>query len=657
MKPSYRFYILASLLLNGWISLFALASAQTVGGAGTTSANFLKIGMGSRAAAMGDAFVAVSNDPSAIFWNPAGLDLTHGLAFSLSQAEWLDGIQDGFIAFSNTLGQDGAIGGSLTYLTTGAFQSTLQTPTGAYGGLGAIISANDFAGSLAYAQNLGHWWPSSFWNRSYLGLRMIILGQQILNQTNYALAFNLGYLYELIKNQLNLGFVLENLGTSLSQFDEPTAYKMGAAYTFSKLLTSTDQLILAVQGDYQIDTAFKEDLGTEYKLGLGSSAVFLRAGYVAGGDLGTVTGLTTGMGIWHQFASFSGELDYALVPYGILGTTNRLTLTIQFNPVLPAPRAWIRSAPTLTLTQTPDRLLLQVQSTRSIQAWRVGIFNARGIMIQSWQGSHQPPAFLIWKGHNQTGGWVSPGHYRLEFQIINRAHQSALSQPAWVQVLQIHPVPLIKELYHFRLPSDLLFSSGQVHLSSKSRPALDQLIQRIKQAYPQAQILIVGHTDNVPVHPNARYTSNQQLSLIRAQSVMQAFIDHGFSPQNLKAQGVGNQQPLVSNQTAAGRAQNRRVDIIVYGSKAQSESQILQQGIHHFKQGQVLKALNLFISILNQNTHEALAYYWAGNCYLRLGATQEAFQAYQKALQLRPQWIQLRQWLNQHPQSAQPKPQ
>src|SRR5437762_4483401 len=74
---------------------FSLGSQR----AGTSSGSFLKIGVGARAAALGEAFVAVANDPSAIYWNPAGLASMQRQEFQLSHLEWPADIRYEFLAY------------------------------------------------------------------------------------------------------------------------------------------------------------------------------------------------------------------------------------------------------------------------------------------------------------------------------------------------------------------------------------------------------------------------------------------------------------------------------------------------------------------------------------------------------------------------------
>ncbi|WP_446898234.1 OmpA/MotB family protein [Clostridium sp. LBM24168] len=80
-------------------------------------------------------------------------------------------------------------------------------------------------------------------------------------------------------------------------------------------------------------------------------------------------------------------------------------------------------------------------------------------------------------------------------------------------------------------------------------------------------IRVEGHTDNVPISNN-QYSSNWQLSCIRAANVTQFLQSKvGISPTKLSAAGYGEYKPIIDNSTEAGRAKNRRVDIIIVNSK------------------------------------------------------------------------------------------
>jgi chemotaxis protein MotB len=78
-----------------------------------------------------------------------------------------------------------------------------------------------------------------------------------------------------------------------------------------------------------------------------------------------------------------------------------------------------------------------------------------------------------------------------------------------------------------------------------------------------SDIRVEGHTDNVPIH-NSRFSSNWDLSTARATAIVRLFIvKYGFQPDRLAASGYAEFRPVAGNDDAAGRAQNRRVDIVI----------------------------------------------------------------------------------------------
>ncbi len=108
--------------------------------------------------------------------------------------------------------------------------------------------------------------------------------------------------------------------------------------------------------------------------------------------------------------------------------------------------------------------------------------------------------------------------------------------------------------------SDLLFASGSATLSTSAEAVLRSLAGLLS-TQPSA-IIVEGHTDNVPIS-NERYPSNWELSAGRAGRVLRLFTDAGIEGSRMSMRAFGEQQPEVSNATAQGRAQNRRVMVIV----------------------------------------------------------------------------------------------
>jgi chemotaxis protein MotB len=110
------------------------------------------------------------------------------------------------------------------------------------------------------------------------------------------------------------------------------------------------------------------------------------------------------------------------------------------------------------------------------------------------------------------------------------------------------------------------YASGSATLKPSSLPAVRRIAMILRNR-PEA-IRFEGHTDNVPIH-NAKYASNWELSVARATKMLRLFITKfHFQPARLSAAGYGQYHPVASNATPAGRALNRRVDIVVLAPRS-----------------------------------------------------------------------------------------
>lgn len=112
------------------------------------------------------------------------------------------------------------------------------------------------------------------------------------------------------------------------------------------------------------------------------------------------------------------------------------------------------------------------------------------------------------------------------------------------------------------LPSGVLFPSGKADLSDSGEAALSEILGVLGD-FKDRRFLVAGHTDNVPIR-RRRFPSNWHLSTARAVSVVTYMIDKGgFDPNKIGAAGYGEFSPVASNDSEEGRAQNRRIEIIL----------------------------------------------------------------------------------------------
>lgn len=112
------------------------------------------------------------------------------------------------------------------------------------------------------------------------------------------------------------------------------------------------------------------------------------------------------------------------------------------------------------------------------------------------------------------------------------------------------------------LPDNVLFDSGRSELRDAGQETLGRVAEVLGRV-PNRNFLVAGHTDNVPLGRRSRYESNWELSAARGVAVVRYLAEHGMSPERLAAAGYADTQPVASNESDEGRAQNRRIEIIV----------------------------------------------------------------------------------------------
>lgn len=113
-----------------------------------------------------------------------------------------------------------------------------------------------------------------------------------------------------------------------------------------------------------------------------------------------------------------------------------------------------------------------------------------------------------------------------------------------------------------RLPGDVMFESGQVELSAEGRQLLDKLRDILLKSSDQ-QINILGHTDDIPPSRGSRFKDNWEISSLRAVYVLRYLMQLGIAQGRLTATGLSDLEPLFPNNSAANRAKNRRVELVL----------------------------------------------------------------------------------------------
>jgi len=301
--------------------LSALATASHAAEPGTTSANFLKLGIGPRAVAMGEAQVGLADDVYAAYWNPAGLTQLQNREAGFVQTQYLQDIQSQYAAYAHPHPTLGTFAGSFTYLNVGKFDAF-----DASGQPNGQVGANDAALAFSYAL------PVIRHRRMDSQLSIGVTGKYIQETldsvTSHACAADLGLFYSPGKDfggtleGFKAGLAVRNLGSSM-KFDQesftlPRTIAAGVSWTGIWL---GEKLTAAVDGEQPNDG--KETVGAGLELST-LQLLILRVGYTSKGDAGT--GLRLGAGL--RFKTV--QVDYAFAGAGDLGQTHRIGLTFRF---------------------------------------------------------------------------------------------------------------------------------------------------------------------------------------------------------------------------------------------------------------------------------------------------------------------------------------
>jgi len=347
---------------------------------GTSGAQFLKIGMG-RGVAMGEAFVAISDDASATFWNPSGLATVTNREISFYHNEWIADVRHDYLTAVFPLGGFGTVGVSITALSMGEMEiltvddpnTTIREDTGT----GQYFNASDYAMGFSFGR--------MFTDRLAAGITFRAVQEQIWHLSATGVAMDFGIHYNTGVKGLRLAAAMNNFGTDIafsgrdmefawdpypgsSVFYEllpstlrSTPYPLPLMFRFGlamdPIATESNRLTIALDLNHPNDNYETINLGFEYGY---LNTLFLRAGYKAytnmdymramtGGEpvydtveermtypdwgddfMMLLNNLTAGVGFHLRTGATQFKIDYAYMNKGIFLHTHRIGLSILF---------------------------------------------------------------------------------------------------------------------------------------------------------------------------------------------------------------------------------------------------------------------------------------------------------------------------------------
>ncbi|MDZ7331751.1 MAG: PorV/PorQ family protein [candidate division KSB1 bacterium] len=292
------------------ITLFAASVFGSTNPA-STGLSFLKIGAGSRAIAMGEAYTAVANDPSATYWNPAGLAALNRTEVLFTHNKWIQDITNEFAALGIRSGKNGFGIGVMVNTIPGIERRVIPSNEPL-----DVLTAHDVMFGFSYARKLTE--------HIHVGATLKYLYQKIYIEESSGFACDFGMQYDTPLQGMKAGLALQNFG-AMSKFKEqaaqlPRTVRLGFAYQLPVQIINWDLLIAA---------DWMKILQSTSHLNFGLESNFtkyfaLRIGYQTGfAD----KGIHTGFGIhFHRY-----RLDYAYVPFASdLGDSHRISLGFGF---------------------------------------------------------------------------------------------------------------------------------------------------------------------------------------------------------------------------------------------------------------------------------------------------------------------------------------
>jgi hypothetical protein len=297
---------------------------------GRTGLQFLKIGLGARQTALGEAGIAAVQDVNAVFWNPANLRGVASFEASFSYNRWLADLNYVAGAVGAHWEGIGVFALSVASLDYGDLQEALVTGPSNDTRTGATFSGSDLMAGLSYAR--------AFTDRLSIGLTAKYVHESLWNHSVGTVAFDVGTLYDVGYRGIRLAMSVQNFAGSVRWLDDsdretgydlPLVFRIGAATN----LVGEDaffnagpahRVVFSVEAINTNDFSERLHLGGEYWF---SDFLALRGGYRLNYAEGN---WSFGFGLNPAVSGVALRLDYAYVDYKFLNAPHRFTVTLAF---------------------------------------------------------------------------------------------------------------------------------------------------------------------------------------------------------------------------------------------------------------------------------------------------------------------------------------
>lgn len=372
---------------------------------------YLNWGAGARAMGMGQAFCGLSDDLSAIYFNPAGLTQIKSGQVTAMFSPLFEDTSYNFLGFGYPTQKTGVLGLGVVLLSSRQLEETnIRQET-----LGEFKDSRQCI-FVSYAKK-------AFKDISY-GANIKLVSQQVSSYSDTGIGID-GGLFLIPWNHISLGITLKNIiSPRLRLKDEDEKFPL-SLHTGIGARMLNNNLIFTMDVNKTLRQSLKAQIGGEYLLQ--KKMVALRMGMDNGG-------LNLGFGIKRD----KYEFDYAFGSQDI-GTLHRLSLTWLFDTfgiqLTPEPNVF---APTGKINQT--KIKVQVKQLEKITAWSLTILDKRGNVVRYFEGKETIPTSVIWNGKNEREEIMPDGEYLCVLEITDsRIGDVFKSAPASVFVVSSAP--------------------------------------------------------------------------------------------------------------------------------------------------------------------------------------------------------------------------
>lgn len=321
-------YIITIILILVTFSEMKAQLFPVLGGqrAGISTAQFLKIGVGGRASAMGDAFVAVANDVSALYWNPAGLTQFTDNQIIFSHNQWVVDINHDFVGAVYHLDDANSFGVAVTALTMDEMKVTTEY---APFGTGEYFGFSDLAVSVSYSRKMT--------DQFSFGGTVRYVEETLDKLKMRGFMIDLGTYYWTGLGSTRFAVTVSNFGNDMApdgevvlvgnrtksewqSFSPPTMFRIG--FAFEPYEDEQHRVTTSIQLNHPNDNSENVSLGAEY---VWNKMFFARGGYKFNVE---EQNYSIGAGVNVPISIANVSVDYAFANFSRLGSAHRFSIIL-----------------------------------------------------------------------------------------------------------------------------------------------------------------------------------------------------------------------------------------------------------------------------------------------------------------------------------------